>query len=302
VLTRATDNNFLTLDISQSWDTQSPPLKGLPQPNGPPAVANGYLWNDYNNLFLYGGEFADNPYVSPAPHATWKYSIASSAWTEYKDPQTSDGRYAATGGQPVQRSGEGAGISVPELGLSWYFGGHLDLATTPGWSNQIARVYLKSLLEFTHPGYLNDAVFSLSSGTGAPEGGAYRNITEGGLQTAEGFSERADGVLVFVPGWGTSGVLIGLGGGTDTVFSNDFGVLDVYDIANSVWYHQKTTGEAPSVRVNPCAVIASAPDASSFNIYVYGGQNLQPYVSSALLIERSTTATDDSAERADSVQ
>ena len=269
----------MTLDLTKSWDTQSPAFTGLPQPSGPPAVSNGYLWNDYNNLFLYGGEFADNPYVNPGPPSTWRYNIASRTWTEFKDQQTSFGNYSTPGGEIVQRSAEGAGLSVPELGLSWYFGGHLDLSTTPGWSNQIARVYLRSLLEFTHPGYVNTGVKALSTGTGAGESGAYRNITLGGIQTDEGFSERADGVLVFVPGWGDSGVLIGLGGGTEFVFSNDFSTLDVYDIANSTWYHQQTRGDPPNVRVNPCAVIASAPDASSFNIYVYGGQNLQPYVS-----------------------
>jgi hypothetical protein len=54
--------------------------------------------------------------------------------------------------------------------------------------------------------------------------------------------------------------------------------LNVYDIANSEWFHQKTSGDTPGVRVNPCAVIASAPDASSFQIYVFGGQDL-PFVS-----------------------
>ncbi|KAL2200763.1 hypothetical protein P885DRAFT_28462 [Corynascus similis CBS 632.67] len=272
-----TDNNFLELDLTKSWDTSSPALRGLPQPSGPPAVSLGYLWNDYNNLYLYGGQFADNPFVEPAPFSTWKYSVSSRTWTEYPSPKTSGGKNSAPGGQPVQRAAEGAGLSVPELGLSWYFGGHLDLSTTPGWSNQIARVYLKSLLEFTHPQYINDGVFSLADGTGAGDGGVYRNITEGGLQNDEGFPERADGVLVFVPGWGEKGVLIGLGGGSNDTFVDDLSTLDVYDIARWEWYHQKTTGEAPSVRVNPCAVTASAPDASSFNIYLYGGQNLQPY-------------------------
>lgn len=155
------------------------------------------------------------------------------------------------------------------------FSSHLDLATTPGWSDQTARVYLKSLLEFTHPGYSNDAVTSLQN-SGAPASGAYRNITQGGLQTSQGFGERADGVLVFVPGWGVSGVLIGLAGGTASEFTDDMSTLDVYDIATSTWYHQSTTGTAPGVRVNPCAVVASAPDASSFQIYLFGGQNLQP--------------------------
>jgi hypothetical protein len=167
---------------------------------------------------------------------------------------------------------------VPELGLSWYFGGHLDLATTPGWSNQIKRVYLKSLLEFTHPGYNNDGVYKLVAAAAA-DAGVFRNITLGGVQETQAFPERADGALVFVPGWGAKGVLIGLAGGTEDTFIRDLSVLDVYDIASSEWYHQETRGEHPGVRVNPCAVVASAKDASSFQIYVYGGQNLQPTVS-----------------------
>jgi Kelch motif len=54
-------------------------------------------------------------------------------------------------------------------------------------------------------------------------------------------------------------------------------VIDVYDIANSVWYKQATSGTTPDIRVNPCAVVASAPDGSSFQVYMYGGQNLIPY-------------------------
>jgi hypothetical protein len=240
----------------------------------------GYLWNDYNNLFLYGGEFSDNPQTSPTSPSTWKYAISSYTWTEYQNTQTSKGNYSTDAGIPVQRAAEGAGISVPELGRSWYFGGHLDLSTTPDWSDQVPRVYLKSLLEFTHPGYANPAVDSLHA-SGAGDGGAYRNITEGGIQEQAGFSERADGALVFVPGWGPNGILLGLGGGStennDTAdqFSS-MQTIDVYDIETSTWYHQQTTGQAPEVRVNPCAVVFSAPDASSFNIYMYGGQNLLP--------------------------
>ncbi len=53
-------------------------------------------------------------------------------------------------------------------------------------------------------------------------------------------------------------------------------ILDVYDIGTSAWYKQSTTGESPPLRVNPCAVAASAPDGSSTNIYMFGGQNLVP--------------------------
>ncbi|KAK8044267.1 hypothetical protein PG993_004291 [Apiospora rasikravindrae] len=274
------NNNLLILDTTKSWEISSPAMTGLARPSGPPAVSLGYLWNDYNNLFLYGGEFADNPYVEPEPYSTWKYDIAAKSWIEFNNPKTSAGNASEPAGVPIQRAGEGAGISVPELGRSWYFGGHLDLATTQGWSNQIDRVYLRGLLEFTHPGYANDGVDSLHA-SGAGEGGAYRNITEGGIQDSSGFTERADGQLVFVPGWGPSGILLGLGGGStankdSTAEFASMSTIDVYDIQTSVWYHQETRGEAPPVRVNPCAVVFSAPDASSFNIYLYGGQNLLP--------------------------
>ena len=54
-------------------------------------------------------------------------------------------------------------------------------------------------------------------------------------------------------------------------------VIDVYDIANSTWYKQATTGDTPKIRVNPCAVAASAEDGSSTQVYLYGGQNLIPF-------------------------
>lgn len=203
------------MDLTKSWDKASPSLTGLPQPSGPPAVAMGALWNSHNSLFVYGGYFSDNPPVEPLPLSTWEYNIKSSKWTEHTDPRTSAGNASAPEGQPIQRSAEGAGLSVPEIGRSWYFGGHLDLHTTPGWSNQIYRIYLKSFLEFTHPGYANTGISSLGGTKAAGVDGVYRNITDGGLQDTSGFTERADGVLVYVPGWGEEGIILGLAGGTN---------------------------------------------------------------------------------------
>lgn len=201
-------------------------MSGLPQPSGPPAVAEGYLWHTHNSLFLYGGEFSDTPATSPSPVATWEYDISSSTWIEHSSPQTSAGNNSDTAPAAVQRAAEGAGLSVPELGRSWYFGGHLDLFTTPGWSNQIARVYLKGLLEFTHPGFANNGIDSLGA-NGAEDGGVYRNITQGGLQADAGFTERADGLLVYVPGWGNDGILLGLAGGTNTTFVSAFFAIEI---------------------------------------------------------------------------
>lgn len=212
------NNDFVTIDLTKSWQISSPTVNGLPQPSGPPPVANGYLWNSYDSLYLYGGEFSDTPATSPVPHALWEYNIAASSWKQHSNPQTSKGNNSNADSQPVQEAAEGAGFSVPELGRGWYFGGHLDTFTTAGWSNQIARVYLKSLIEYTFPGYSNTGVQSLSSGQTAGSDGVWRNVTEGGLQDTSGFTERADGVLVYVPGFGDEGLLLGLAGGTNSTY------------------------------------------------------------------------------------
>ena len=272
------NNDLFTLDLTKKWDISLPALKKQPQPSGPPAVANAFLWNSFTSLYLYGGLYADNtdPIVPPAPFALWEYDIASSSWKEHNNPQTSSGTNSAGGKQPVQDAAEGAGISVPELGRGFYFGGHQDFRTTAGWYIGVARIYLKSLLEFTYPGFTNEAVDDLKGGKTAGSDGVWRNITQGGLQDQAGFTERADGVLVYVPGFGKEGILLGLAGGTNATYT-ELNVIDVYDIANSTWYKQATAGTAPSIRVDPCAVAASAADGSSTNIYMFGGQNLTPY-------------------------
>lgn len=213
-----TDNDLISLDLKSNFQIGTPTFKGLPRDSSVPAVANGFLWNSYDSLFLYGGLFSDKPVTSPVPFSTWEYNVKSSSWKEHKNPQTSAGFNAEPDNVPVQRAAEGAGLSVPELGRGWYFGGHLDGYTTPGWSQSIARVYLKSMLEFTFPGGKNEAVKSLAGGKTAGSDGAYRNITEGGIQEAAGFTERADGNLVYVPGFGPEGIILGLAGGTNETF------------------------------------------------------------------------------------
>lgn len=218
------NNDFLSLPLNEGWDISSPKLKGLPRPSGPPAVSNGYLWHSYDSLFLFGGMYSESPFKPFDPYSLWEYDIKSSSWKEHKDPKTSAGVNSEDGNQPIQQAAEGAGISIPELGRGWYFGGHLDHYTTPGWSIQVARVYLKSLIEFTFPGYRNDAVECLQDGKTAGEHGVWRNITQGGIQNTNTFPNRADGVLVHVPGFGESGIILSLAGGNNETFVSAFGL------------------------------------------------------------------------------
>lgn len=176
------------------------------------------MWNSHSSLYLYGGEFSEDPQASPTANSLWEYKIASKEWVEHQNPKSSGGDNAEKAGQSIQRAAEGSGFSVPNLGRGWYFGGHQDFLTTKDWSNQVDRIYLKSLLEFTYPGYSNEAVDDLKGGKTAGDGGVYRNITEGGLQKSGAFPERADGLLVYVPGFGAEGTLIGVTGGDNDTF------------------------------------------------------------------------------------
>lgn len=206
------------MDLTKSWQISTPSLTGLAQPSGPPNVSNGYLWSSHDSMFLYGGEFSDNPAEDPSAFSLWEYNALSSRWIEHNDPTTSSGKNSAASGAPVQRSAEGAGVSVAGIGRGWYFGGHQDGYTTEGWSQSVERIYIKSLIEFTFPGFQNNQVASLSTDRAAGNDGAWRNITDGGSQDSAGFPERADGLLLYIPGFGTDGILIGLAGGTNDTF------------------------------------------------------------------------------------
>ena len=46
--------------------------------------------------------------------------------------------------------------------------------------------------------------------------------------------------------------------------------IDIYDVAGDKWYRQRTVG-GPGQLARGCAVVATAQDRSSFNIYYYGG-------------------------------
>lgn len=238
------NNDFLKLDLSKDFSIASAPIEGLPKPDGPPAVALGYLWNDFTDLYVYGGQYSDTPVAQPDDFQLWKYSIEDKSWSV---PDTT-----VKGGGKIERAAEGAGVSIPNRGKGYYFGGHLDGYTTKGWSQSVARLYLTSMVEY-----------DMKSAT-------WTNHTEQGAS----FPERADGVLTYVP-WGEEGILLALGGGNNVSFSQ-LNIVDVFDIKNNKWTKQATSGETPKIRVNACAAVFSAPDNSSHNVYMYGGQNLQP--------------------------
>lgn len=47
--------------------------------------------------------------------------------------------------------------------------------------------------------------------------------------------------------------------------------IDIYDVASKTWFKQATSGDIPGQLAQGCAVLATAEDYTSFNIYWYGG-------------------------------
>ncbi|GAA5843313.1 hypothetical protein JCM9279_002058 [Rhodotorula babjevae] len=263
-------NALVALPLDQDWATGTPPLKLVEADNGnysfPPAVSLGALWAsaDGGTLYQWGGQFQDNPDVPPPEARTFKYAIESGEWSVVE-----------TQGDEVGNAAEGQPAIVPNQGangdnVAYYSYGHLDDHTTEGWSNQVARLYLDSMIQFDLGGspptmrnissYSSDAVTSNSS---TPESNPL---------------SRADGSLTYVPGLGTDGkgILVSIGGATQTQYVEDGSTLDVFDIGRSGWTKQSTLGARFGSRINHCAVRGSAKvhGKQTHNIILYGGQRL----------------------------
>jgi len=110
----------------------------------------------------------------------------------------------------------------------------------------------------------------------------WRNVTLNKQLTT---TSTLNGQFVFLPGtWNSSaGVGIQIGGKRRDPENLDGGTMEsmrkvlVYDSTGDTWYSQPTTvedgGDFPKGRWWFCAVAVSAPDSSSHNIYVYGGES-----------------------------
>ncbi|RYC64172.1 hypothetical protein CHU98_g2053 [Xylaria longipes] len=101
---------------------------------------------------------------------------------------------------------------------------------------------------------------------------------------------RTRGGMVYIADVGSKGILVSLGGATgngDSIQPVLMTTLYIYDVnstlspdsstSNNGWWTQTVDGEAPSPRVDFCTVVVSAPDKSSFNIYLYGGWDPTKY-------------------------
>jgi hypothetical protein len=272
---RQTDENLIKVDMSVSWNwwtnisevatnmTMDPSAK-----ERAPAKIRGSMFQGTSNdtrLWMYGGTTSYWNTSFPgwrAPdgpdYALWSYDTATGNWTAHNVSSAS----------PIPPS-SGAFAEAPDQGLAFYFNGEIDsgsAVTTEDLTDEVKIFQQGMIVLDTHNGTATNLSTSLVVGD----------------------LPRTRGILEYVPGIGTNGILIALGGSykrTDELDSNEIESLvpmteiSVFDISsyhrnasNPQWYKQNATGSIPQPRVEFCSVMISAPDNSSHNIHIYGGR------------------------------
>ncbi|EWC44800.1 hypothetical protein DRE_06438 [Drechslerella stenobrocha 248] len=245
---------------SAPWQSINYTVSGA---SGLPKVANGAMFRSGDDLYIYEGRL---PEIGPdASSSLWKYTNSTSVWAQ---------ELTWTHANPSlpNRVSRGAGLTVGDRGIGVYLGGariFVNESATPKSGNWV------------YPSTEQVTTFDLRT----------LNRTTAGLPDSQ---KRAGAALGFLP-IGTEGAIIGIGGTLendkiretgnvtniprDSFRSSDISLSPmqrvwIMDLATRKWYSQSTFGQyIPDNRMEHCIAVASAPDNSSHNIYMFGGSS-----------------------------
>lgn len=128
-------------------------------------------------------------------------------------------------------------------------------------------------------GYQNSK--TVPSWTGSPttsNGLVEYDMQTGKIRGLRAYSDglgMAEGAMVAIPA-SAAGMLLYFGGvsstnGNSTEVALDMTQILIYDIGDNSWFAQTATGDIPANRRKFCAGVTAAQDASSYNVYIYGG-------------------------------
>ena len=166
----------------------------------------------------------------------------------------------------------GAGVSVPSENLGFYFSG----LRSPTWG------------EINAGGDNTTQATELANTLITVDLSVMRNEKWSNDTLPTSAPGRAGGELVWIP-TASQGALVAIGGvinpesASVTPLSDSqisaskaksptfMSTVSVYDVSGKKWYQQNTTGDTPPQLTQFCAVVGSAQDGTSHNIYIYGG-------------------------------
>lgn len=246
-----TDTYLRTLNLSGPFtlnDPDSAPFTFTPNPPAVPEISSGALWPQSSSLYLAGG--VTEPVDTNFPN--WTNTNTNALWTY--QPSNNDA-YSNGTWQTLQTplrypSGEkivgSAGSNTAYVDYAGASTGYLLGGNQNPWAS------------IGYPGML-----------------AYDFTAQTWQNLSTPFTQASSGALLHVP-IGEKGILVSLGG-TRNNNPFTFSQVEVYNIDKASWSPQQPTRAAikstgvPEPRTAFCAVLASAPDRSSFQIFVYGG-------------------------------
>ncbi|KAI0540586.1 hypothetical protein GGR58DRAFT_498938 [Xylaria digitata] len=261
-LTVGTNNYVITVNLSVSWDWKTNISKkfvettvALGTSNLIPIVQSGVLFQgnpDDPQIYLYGGvtsdintSFVDWQGPTTSQYSLWGLNTQTFGWTQY------DVSLAAP-----ERPSRGFWAEIPDQGQAFYMNGLVNnLSSASTRSANIPETNLEGIAS-------NRSTDIITNG-----------------------NPRTRGGIVYIADVGSSGILVSLGGATgngDYLQPVLMNAAHIYDVNSTLdpdsttssngWWTQTIDGEVPSPRVDFCTVVVSAPDKSSFNIHMYGGE------------------------------
>lgn len=223
-----------------------------------PRVSYGTLLSDsLDRIWLCGGIASGQSVLN---NSVWRLEIAGGSWTPIGQNQS------------LPLSVEGGACNVPSLNKGYLLG---------GYTGNTNRQYHHTLFVFDMD---TEQIISLAVPDYVPIPSlVFLNTPGGGLMVALGGKTEQNGTLQYVSIVMRACVnkywLIDL-----ATHQASLSTVYVFDIASSTWYSQQNIlGRSdvfddyevgmPTPRYRMCSVAVAAIDASSFNIYLFGGQN-----------------------------
>lgn len=246
IYTHLPDTYLRALDLTAPFtlnNATAAPFTFTPNPSAVPEISSGALWPTNSTLYLAGGvtEPVDTNFpnwTSSADNALWTYQPSEKAW---KTPQPTL-RFPSGAKIPSSAGSNAAFVESTDTG--YLLGGNQDPWLGVGYAGMLAYDF--------------------------------------GAQTWENistpFTQWSSGALVHVP-IGQKGILVSLGG-TQNNEMFTFSQVEIYNLDTNSWSTRQAAtaavatvagGGVPVPRKSFCAVLMSALDGKSFQIFVYGG-------------------------------
>ncbi|KIX01879.1 uncharacterized protein Z518_09606 [Rhinocladiella mackenziei CBS 650.93] len=231
---------------------------------------DGFMFADYDEFYAYGGLFDSSGNTQTDRTVSCPlYDAPEGSNVQLGEPNTN---YAPQSGSFISDIASGAGANAPSENLGFYFSGMYNEDGTP----------------FSYFGPPRDISNWLIQVDTSIQGAAdWRQLYINQASNPVNVTLRVEGALVWVPA-STQGLLIAIGGvvnasdlhfygPTDDNATESMGFLKefpVYDIGSASWSLQTLNEGSPfpdTPLVQFCTVVASSPDGSHHEIFVYGG-------------------------------